>query len=132
MIVFSNVLEKYLPLLSEGNILEIHGHLNIREDSDLKLVCDKVSTIDLKASIDNKSEKVKRKGLYIKLSSNNCFEYERSKLLISIFQGYTPVYFFFEGSQKLMLAPKELWVSVNEPLLKELKKVIGKDNVVIV
>lgn len=134
MMVFSSVLEKSSFLLMNGNIVEIHARISVREDEEPKLMCEEiVSAPDISTSkIDKKLTKpVKNPGLYIKVKNENCFEYERALLLLSIFEGNTPVYIFLEDEKKLILAPRKLWVSKNDVLIGELKNKLGDRNVAV-
>ncbi len=49
---------------------------------------------------------------------------------MAAFPGKTPVYFRFRDSGKMLLAPKELWADVSEPVLRKLRSVLGEDCVV--
>lgn len=134
MMVFSSVLEKSSFLLMAGNIVEIHARISVREDEETKLICEEiVSAPSLKNEKTNVSanKPVKNPGLYIRVKNENCFEYERALLLLSIFEGNTPVYIFLEDEKKLILAPRKLWVSKNDVLIRELKNKIGDRNVAV-
>ena len=134
MMVFNSVLEKNSFLLMRGNIVEIHARVSVREDEEPKLICEEIISPPnmCDSKIDKKLAKpVKNPGLYIKVKNENCFEYERALLLLSIFEGNTPVYIFLEDEKRLILAPRKLWVSKNDVLIGELKNKIGDRNVVI-
>lgn len=134
MMVFSSVLEKSSFLLMAGNIVEIHARISVREDEETKLICKEiVSAPSLsETKIDaEKNKPVKNPGLYIRVKNENCFEYERALLLLSIFEGNTPVYIFLEDEKKLILAPRKLWISKNDVLIRELKNKIGDRNVAV-
>lgn len=134
MMVFSSVLEKSSFLLMAGNIVEIHARISVREDEETKLICEEiVSAPSLsETKIDaEKNKPVKNPGLYIRVKNENCFEYERALLLLSIFEGNTPVYIFLEDEKKLILAPRKLWISKNDVLIRELKNKIGDRNVAV-
>ena len=49
---------------------------------------------------------------------------------MAAFPGKTPVYFRFRDSGKLLLAPKNLWTDISEPVLRRLRTVLGEDCVV--
>ncbi len=134
MVVFSGVLERNALLLTEGNIVEINARLSLREDEEPKLICEQLLTISDKGKgvASEKGEKLKSNlGLYIKVKNKECYEYERAILLVSIFDGITPVYIFFEDTKKLVMAPKNLFVDLNDVLIKELKNQVGEKNVAI-
>ncbi len=78
----------------------------------------------------NHESAAKRPGLYIRLESENVPELEQAKKYLAVFDGNTPVYAYFCDSGKLTMAPKNLWVDINKVLLRELKLLLGEDNVI--
>lgn len=56
---------------------------------------------------------------------------DRAKRLLAVFEGITPVFVYFESERKLMKAPKNMWIDVNDVLLRELRRVLGEQNVVL-
>lgn len=138
MLVFPRVLSEFAHLLREENVVEVHARVSLREDEDAKLICDQVllpaSAKDQSAeknAAQRQETRSKRPGLYLRVSSRNSEEYRRAVLLVSIFEGKTPLYLFFEDTHKLNLAPPGMWVDVNEPLLGELRRQIGEKNVAL-
>ena len=71
----------------------------------------------------------KAQSLYIKVPSRESQEFEIAKRLIDIFDGRTPVYFYIENDKKVLRAPSDLWVELNEVLLNELKNRLGDENI---
>ena len=57
---------------------------------------------------------------------------ERAQNLLEIFEGPTPVYVFFQDTQKVSLAPRSLWIFVNDVLLRQLAELLGEENVRLV
>lgn len=138
MMVFGSVLEKSSFLLMPGNIIEIHARVSVREDEEPKLICDEIlsppkpgENVDNSENVLKREKATKNMGLYIKVKNKNSFEYERAILLLSIFNGNTPVYIFLEDDKKLVMAPRKLWVDLNNILILELKNKIGDKNVAI-
>lgn len=137
MMVFGSVLEKSSFLLREGNIVELHARISVREDEAPKLMCDevveapKLSEIGEQSGPQETQKPTKNPGLYIKVKSKLSEEYERVMLLLSIFEGGTPVYIFLEDEKKLVQAPRKLWIAKNDVLIEELKNKIGERNVVL-
>ena len=138
MIVFPKLLHEYSFILKEGNIVKILAKVNVREDDDPKVICEKIyptSPTDTTLCVEASSNPVPKKssakqGLYIKFENNNPKIFERAKLLISIFDGNMPVYFYFSDLNKLVIAPRSLWVDINDVLVNELKNIIGNENVI--
>lgn len=137
MMVFGSVLEKSSFLLREGNIVELHARISVREDEAPKLMCDevveapKLSEIGEQSGPQETQKPTKNPGLYIKVKSKLSEEYERVMLLLSIFEGGTPVYIFLEDEKKLVQAPRKMWIAKNDVLIEELKNKIGERNVVL-
>lgn len=137
MMVFGSVLEKSSFLLREGNIVELHARISVREDESPKLMCDevveapKLSKIGEQLGPQETQKPTKNPGLYIKVKSKLSEEYERVMLLLSIFEGGTPVYIFLEDEKKLVQAPRKMWIAKNDVLIEELKNKIGERNVAL-
>ncbi len=50
---------------------------------------------------------------------------------MNIFDGSTPVYFYFEDNKKLLRVPRNMWVDINDVMIRELKRRIGDKNVAL-
>ncbi len=86
-----------------------------------------------KVSVESKPQNTKTSkynGLHIRLPSEVCAEREKVENLLSIFEGTTPVYFKYEDSGKRVILPRSMYVTINEPLMKQLRKILGEENVV--
>ena len=134
-LVFPNTLTQYAALITEGSVVQMRGRVSMREDEETKLVCEQVLPAPDKGRIGDHpppKKKSKRPGLYLKVPSKESPLYERAKKYILVFDGPTPLYVYFEDTKKLMLAPTSMRVDVNDVLLRELCKVLGKANVAFV
>ncbi len=130
IIVFPRVYSENLHLLKENNIIFVAGRVSLREDEEAKIICEKIISAD-NIKVKPQTKKTKRPGLYLRLKNKECKQYEKASLLLSIFDGLTPVYFYFEENKKLMKAPSSMWVDINDVLIKELKNKLGDNNVVV-
>ena len=102
----------------------------MREDEEPKIICEKVYNIDDRTKTPEHNKKtVSNKGLYIRINS---FEdkdtINRCKTVMSIFEGVTDVYFYSISESKLMKL-KGFGVQMNDPMIKELKRIVGEDNI---
>lgn len=137
IVVFSRILDQYSKLLREGEILVFTAKVSSQNGNDVKLICEKISSLENDKNLENvppensKNKNDQRHGLYIKLKSKDSSDYKKVENLLSIFDGKEPVYFFFSDDKKLVLAPKNLWVDLNDVMVTELKNQIGDENVVI-
>ncbi len=58
--------------------------------------------------------------------------YRKALKYTAVFDGPTPLYIYFTDSRQLMAAPISMRVSVNDVLIRELKKILGVKNVAYV
>lgn len=152
VVVFPKVLTEYNRLLQKGEIAVFSGRISVKEEEPAKLICDRVAAVEdrlsAKQSIQQNAarqsggerggfarsgrEEKPRNQLYIKAPSAVSPQFERAKNLLEIFEGNVPVFVAFADTKKLTVAPKALWVDLNEVLLRELKQELGEENVKIV
>lgn len=154
MLAFPPLYDQYRDMLEENQILCVEARLSVKEE-ETKLICrsvtraqdlvggqmpmqgmaarpkeDKVSTPKQEPVIRTKTGK--RPGLYLRVPSQESREFVKSEQYLDIFEGETPVYYYFLDTGKLACAPRRLWVSLNDPLCRQLSKVLGGDNVALV
>lgn len=148
VIVFPKIYEQQTQLFAEGNIVLIHGRLSVREDEEAKLVCESVEPCppaDAKkkvseqvrqtASADSRPQKKaasKTPGLFLRFAGEDCPEIERAQRILDFFDGNKTVYFFYCDTKKYIRQPFSHSADVNEPMLKELRRILGEDNVIYI
>ncbi len=125
VIVFPKILEKYTKYIFEDSIVTIRGRISIREDEQPKILCETV------IPIKNNSD-LKEKKLYIKIKKQNSKLIDEITKITKPFNGNTPMYIYCEETKSVVKAPKEMWVTLNKTLLKELKDTIGEESIKIV
>ena len=154
MLVFPKNLEQYAEYLQEGRVLEVRARISLREEEDAKLLCESVAPApdkDVASSGKNVASSAaspisppapdtkpaapaprsERHGLYLRVPNITCAAFERASRVMAIFDGNTPVYVYCTDSGKLSLAARSRWVMLNEPMLNELKRLLGTENVAI-
>lgn len=134
VLVFPQVLTQYAHLLKENQVVLLSGRVSAREEEDAKIICEQVSLpnqVSKGGSAPQEKKKSQRSGLFLQIPSMECKEYKRATLLLSIFEGNTPVYFFCKDTRKLLMAPAKLWVDFNDVLFRELQNQLGEENVVM-
>lgn len=148
-VVFPNVYEKSTILLNENTPVIIKGSLNFKENEEPKIICDSIAkaynneeckNIPITQSeikreqreLKNTSTKpVSVQTLYLRIDDLNTDMYNRAKRVTDIFDGRTPVIFYLTASNRKVKAPQNMWVSLNDVMIKELKHQLGDDNVVV-
>ncbi len=152
MLVFPRILTEYRSLLSEGSVVYISGRISVRDEEDdqgageePKLICEQVNTIEnaekklgknagysKEQQSETKVQKSSKKpGLYLKTTSLDSAEFEKAKKVLRIFDGPDAVYVYTTNDKVLRAAPRDLNVDINDVMLKELKNILGEENVVI-
>ena len=128
MLVFPKVLAEFGHLLKEGSVVQLKGRVSAREEEEPKIICEQV----LPPPGGETEKKSRRPGLYLRMPSASSREKERAVLLLEIFEGPTPVYFYYTDQKKYLKAPASLWVDNNPVLLKELRYQLGEKNVIVI
>ena len=153
LIAFPKILAMYGNLLNIGSIILVQGRISVK-DEEIKLLAEtitkapeKVEDIPqklIKTSVNNaqsnsqaenkkpltENEK-KKKGIFLRIDSENSVLVEKTKNLISIFEGDTPVFIYRNDLKKYDFLGVEYLTSINEPMIKELKIMYGDDNVAV-
>ena len=83
---------------------------------------------------ETKSEphKKKKAALYLRFKNENDENIILAKRVTDIFDGNIPLYFYYTDDKRYVLQPRECFVEVNNTELKELKRILGDENVVFV
>lgn len=136
LLVFPNTLSQYAHLVAEGKIVKISGRISVTEEKDTKVICEQVLLPpNIKEAQSKEQQTVHKKsgrpGLYIKAANEEDPLYKKALRYIAVFDGATPLYVFFTETNKLMQAPAHFRVSLNDVLLRELKKLLGDTNVAV-
>lgn len=136
VIVFPNTLEKYSDLLYDGSVISVTGSLSLEEQKDAKILANEITLPPASAdkNIQNSNTEVKQKkrkiGLFLRFNNKNDERIYLAKRVTTIFEGTIPLYFYYIESGKYELQPRTDFVEVNETELKELKRILGDENVV--
>lgn len=125
VIIFPKLMPTYFRYIETGKAVFIMGHISVREDEAPKIILDTV-----KPAAEVKSDREKRKGLFVRLPSSECSEYVKVLELTENFKpnGDVNLYFYFENTKKYFPMGK---IKVTENLILELKKSAGEKNVIL-
>ncbi len=142
VLVFPTVLLQYSAKLKEGATFIIHGKLSLRDDDGAKLIasafepCPSIEEAKRmsRALPDEKPkpepQKKRRSGLFLKFDTESSPQIKECEKLICIFDGRTPLYYFFADKNKYKQFGTSFGVDVNPVLLRELRKILGESNVI--
>lgn len=133
VIVFPKILMEKPSMFFEGNIVLIHGRVSMREDEDTKIVCEAVEPCPSESSLPEiipEKKKSKAKGLFLRFDTADSPQVECCRKLLAIFDGNTPLYYYFNDTKKYHANPIKQGIDVNNVLLRELRKILGESNVI--
>lgn len=125
VVVFPKLLAKFTNIISNGAIVMIGGRLSVREEENPKIILDYIESVEqIKANIN------KRLGLFLRFSNNSSQEYLKCSEYLNKYStnGDTMLYFYFNDSKKYFPCKK---INVNDDLIKNLKSLIGDENVIL-
>jgi DNA polymerase-3 subunit alpha len=151
VLVFPRILEKYRGALQEGEILLLEGRLSVREDEDAKLLleaCALVQDIGEEGKMPDDfrnhsgggkysapkqgGEAEPPKRLCLRFAGADSIKRAQSEKLLAIFSGEdagkVPVLFYFADIKEYA---KQRPSALNTPLLRELTRLLGSENVVV-
>lgn len=119
VVVFPNIVERYLDLLNEDEPVIVYGTVQFKEDEDPKILADKIESL-----------KEKRfKKLYIQICEDS--NLKEIKYLIKKYPGKDTVIFFDKLKQRAFELESYKHISADPLVLKRLAEVAGKDNIKI-
>jgi DNA polymerase III subunit alpha len=122
IVVFPKVYQKWSKYILEDNVVVIKGRISVREEEQPKILADSIEPL--------KAPKVETNKLFIRLSDELWkSQIESLKPVLERYKGMSPIYVVLRESRKKFMASRELWVTMSDELLNEVKKVIGDDNV---
>ncbi|HHV50983.1 MAG TPA: DNA polymerase III subunit alpha [Clostridiales bacterium] len=140
-LIFPRILAEYAQYITGGTAVLVGGRLSIREDEPAKIIVEEVSPapdptkpelVQVKKSPKNQKKQKAPPGLYLRVSSAKGEDYRRACLVTNVFDGTVPVYIRFQDTGKLLRVPQNMFVEPNEVMLEELRRILGKDNVVYI
>lgn len=155
VIVFPRIFTENAVKLQEGNVILLSGRLSLREDEDPKVICDLVEAVPdprhVPAGFQQKQRKkafsaavpaaqpvritpsetkAKRRGLFLRFASKDAPERVRAERVLRIFDGTAPLYYYYCDTQTYETRPPAEFIDPNEPMFRELRWILGQDNVV--
>lgn len=128
VLVFPKIYQKYNKLMQEDSTVLIKGRISIREDESPKLLAEEIRPL-------NKLDRGKKQNkLYLRIPSDKYSQMISAlKPILSSARGTVPVYIYLDdgtGNKKdVMKADRELWVEINDNLLKRLQDLLGEESV---
>lgn len=145
IIAFPKVLMQFGSCIVQNEAVIVDARVSSRDEDEMKLIADKFYSIDSYNLLDElcverqqpkpaEKKPVKNAGLFVRLPSKDCDDYNRVIKLAKVFEGLTPLYFYFSDSKQTVKAPTKLWVDTslgNNYITEKLSELLGNENVVM-
>ena len=122
VIVFPKQYDKCGFLIFNENMVVVKGNVRINDDEAPQIIATEVSAFN---------PQYENRKLYLKVTAETMNLIERVKDVLKAKSGKTPVYVYFAERKQNTLADKSMWVTPDDELVRNLKFLLGNDNVVL-
>ena len=122
-IMFPKTYEKFSKFTQENSYVVIEGSLNIKEDDQPKILVNRVKPLI----------KTNDKRIYIKVNEKKELSryLENIKPVLKQNSGTTPIYIYIKNTEEILRANRDLWVKLDDKLIKYFKEIFGDNNIEI-
>ena len=130
MLAFSNTLSQYGSYLRENDPVVIIGRLSMRDDKDPQIVINTVRAMSDFESHDRMmttEEKALVKTIYLRLPTEEGTLFPKIRAILNMFPGEINVVVYFADTKQR----RGTKCALSETMIKELRNVLGADNVVV-
>ena len=121
VIFFARTFAKFSSILQNGAILKVTGKVNFKENEKTKILASNVSKLQ------------KEQKIYIRLPKEKFDLESRVEEYVASLpkenKGNIPVYIFYDGTKKLKLLNRNLWLNDNSYTINKLNLAFGQENV---
>lgn len=161
VIVFPKAFTEYSALLNVGTAVAVRGRVKSTEEESAQIVCEEILPLEKAAeaafspatrpqrsseppprqkaaperqaasSPPGRASDDPKRGLYLKFPTRSCEQVRKASNVLFVFEGNFPVYFYFVDTGKYVRAPQNYWISPNDVMLGELRRILGAENVVL-
>jgi DNA polymerase-3 subunit alpha len=122
IIVFPNVYRKVEDMLKTETYFLVDGEIVFKEDEPPKLIA---NTIE---AINGESHQIEKK-VYLKVKKNEPELFKKILEILERFPGKSHVLIFIEHENRIVKAPRNLYVKVSAALFAQLKALLGEESV---
>ncbi len=122
VIVFPNIYRRVEEILKSEQYFMVEGEVVFKEDEPPKIIASAISSLVNAQTQDNRK-------IYLKVKENNSLEFKKILSVLERFPGKSPVMIFIEKENRVVKAPKNLYVTESKALFEELKELLGEESV---
>lgn len=151
IVVFPKVLAACSSHIVPSGVITVFGTLSIEEEKDPKILANVVFGAPDSNSRPAKSKRAsahkndlneknqnsatagnKKRGLFLRFSSENDERIKKATVIASIFEGDMPLYYYYLDKKHYELQPRSMFVQPNKTMLGELGRLLGQENVAVI
>lgn len=151
IVVFPKVLATCSSHIVPSGVITVFGTLSIEEEKDPKILANVVFGAPDSNSRPAKSKRAsahkndlneknqnsatagnKKRGLFLRFSSENDERIKKATVIASIFDGDMPLYYYYLDKKHYELQPRSMFVQPNKTMLGELGRLLGQENVAVI
>ncbi len=118
VVIFPHTYQKYAQLLVTDKAVLIQGKIDRNSDS-VKILAESIN--ELKRNVSGE--------LYLKIENTDKSFLQQVQRVLKNFPGHTPVFLYFPKQNKMAKTNNDFWVDLNQPVVEELKQVLGATRV---
>ena len=128
LLAFSSAVEHYSSLLNANTAVVVAGRISVRDEKAPQIIVNQVYAIGefTNGAPQAAMEQGKPQRLFLRLPSEESRAWRRVRPVLNMFPGKTPVVLYFEEPG----VKRKGFCLVEEDLLKELREILGAENVV--
>mgnify|MGYP000000701041 FL=1 len=150
IVVFPKVLQACSRYIIPSGVITVFGTLSVEEEKEPKILANVIYAAPDSNSRPAKGKmaakqpqkaynqtslpqnKSKKRGLFLRFSSENDERIKKATVIASIFEGDMPLYYYYLDKKHYELQPRSMFVQPNKTMLGELGRLLGQENVAVI
>ena len=124
-VIFPNIYARFLNIIQKDTVVKITGKVSLKENDLPKILVSNLEVVKIQNT----------KKIYIRIPKDKLDLEPRVigyiKDLNKEYNGTTPVYIYYDGTNKVKLLNKSMWLICNNEVNEKLNLAFGEENVKI-
>lgn len=130
VLVFPKIYQRCNSILTEDAVVLIKGRVSIKEEEQPKILAEEIEPLRKITKNQHDSDLIKHNKLFIRLEDNNWKEQvKRIEDTLKKHKGDSALYIVLKESKQKFVASKDMFVAIDNDILRELKAILGDENV---
>lgn len=131
LVIFPNTLERYRSLLKTDQAVIVRGKINYNEEMNVSVICEQVYPLYLRDEQTQHIRETSGQKLTIHFTDfSQKALISKLKPILRKYPGKTAVELHFIQENKYFGSDKNLWITLSDELIQDIKEILGKNNTV--